>query len=131
MPAVGLVLTGCVSVQFGAGLAVTLFDDLGAAGTVLLRIAFAAVIMAVAFRPSLRGIQRSDARLVVAFGLVLGLMNLCFYEALDRIPLGIAVTIEFAGPLAVAVIGSRKPLDLAWVALAAAGILLLSNPFGA
>lgn len=131
VPAVGLVLTGCVSVQFGAALATTLFDDLGPAGTSLLRIGFAAVVMALVFRPAVRGLRREDARLVVAFGLTLGAMNLTFYEALDRIPLGIAVTIEFAGPLAVAVLGSRRPLDVVWTALAAAGILLLANPGGA
>lgn len=131
MPAVGLVLCGCVSVQFGAALATTLFDDLGPAGTSLLRIGLAAAVMALAFRPSVRGLGRADARLVVAFGLTLGVMNLAFYEALDRIPLGIAVTIEFAGPLAVAVLGSRRPLDLVWTALAAVGIVLLANPGGA
>jgi inner membrane transporter RhtA len=131
VPPVGLVLTGVVSVQFGAALAATLFDDLGAAGTSLLRIGFAALIMAVAFRPRWRGYEAADLRLVAAFGLALGVMNLTFYEALDRVPLGIAVTIEFAGPLAVAVIGSRRALDLLWVALAAAGIVLLANPGGA
>lgn len=131
VPPVSLVLTGVVSVQFGAALATTLFDDLGPAGTSLLRIGFAALIMAAVFRPAVGGLRRDDARLVVLFGLTLGVMNLCFYEALDRIPLGIAVTIEFAGPLSVAVIGSRRPLDLLWVALAAAGILLLANPGGA
>jgi inner membrane transporter RhtA len=131
VPPIGLVLTGVVSVQFGAALATTLFDELGPAGTSLLRIGFAAIIMAVAVRPRLRGIAPDAWRLVVAFGLTLGVMNLAFYEALDRIPLGIAVTVEFAGPLAVAVLGSRRPLDLLWVVLAAAGILLLANPGGA
>ncbi|HEU4657810.1 MAG TPA: DMT family transporter [Capillimicrobium sp.] len=131
VPPVSLVLCGVVSVQFGAALATTLFDDLGPAGTSLLRIGFAALIMAAVFRPAVRGLRGADARLVAAFGVTLGVMNLTFYEALDRIPLGVAVTIEFAGPLAVAVIGSRRPLDLLWTALAAAGIVLLANPGGA
>lgn len=131
VPPVGLVLTGVVSVQFGAALAATAFDDLGPAGTSLLRVGFAAIILAAFARPRLRGHQRSALSLVVAFGLVLGVMNLAFYEALDRIPLGIVVTIEFAGPLMVGVLGSRRPLDLLWVVLAGAGILLLANPGGA
>lgn len=130
VPPLALVLTGIVSVQFGAALATTLFDDLGPAGTVLLRVGFGAVILVVVVRPRWRGRPRADLGLVAAFGVVLGVMNLAFYEALDRIPLGIAVTVEFAGPLAVAVIGSRRALDLAWVVLAAAGILLLANPGG-
>lgn len=131
VPPLALVLTGIVSVQFGAALATTLFDDLGPSGTVLLRIAFAALIMFVAVRPRWRDYDRAALRLVVVFGIALAVMNLSFYEALDRIPLGIAVTIEFAGPLAVAVIGSRRALDLVWALLAAVGIVLLANPFGA
>jgi inner membrane transporter RhtA len=131
VPPVSLVLTGVVSVQFGAALATTLFDDLGPAGTSLLRIGFAALIMAAVFRPAVRGLRREDARLVIAFGLTLGVMNLCFYEALDRIPLGATVTLEFIGPLGVAVWGSRRPLDLVWVAFAAIGVVILANPFGA
>jgi inner membrane transporter RhtA len=128
VPPVGLVLTGVVSVQFGAALAATLFDDLGPAGTSVLRLAFAALILGLVVRPAIRGRSRDDLRLVLWFGLALGVMNLTFYEALDRIPLGIAVTIEFIGPLAVAVLGSRRALDLVWVGLAAGGIVLLANP---
>jgi len=124
--AVGLVVVACVSPQIGAAFAVTLFDDLGPAGAAFLRLAFAAIILLAIWRPVLAG----DLRLPAAFGLALGLMNWTFYEALDRIPLAIAVTIEFTGPLLVAVIGSRRPLDGAWIALAAAGILLLVNPGG-
>ena len=124
--AVGLVIVACVSPQLGAALAVTLFDELGPAGAAFLRLAFAAIILLAIWRPRLAG----DLRLPAAFGLALGLMNWTFYEALDRIPLAIAVTIEFTGPLLVAVIGSRRPLDGAWIALAAAGILLLVNPGG-
>ena len=131
VPPIGLVLCGVTSIQFGAALAATLFDDLGPAGVSLLRLGFAAIILVALARPRVRGRDPRALRLVLLFGLTLGGMNLCFYEALDRIPLGVAVTIEFAGPLGVAVATSRQRLDLVWAALAAAGILLLSNPFGA
>jgi inner membrane transporter RhtA len=99
----------------------------GPAGTVLLRQAFAALVLVLAWRPRIRGRSAADWRLVAAFGVVLATMNLSIYAAIDRIPLGIAVTIEFVGPLGVAVAGSRRALDLLWVALAAGGILLLSD----
>ncbi len=130
VPPLALVLAGIISVQFGAALAVGLFDDVGAAGAVLLRIGFGALILVVVVRPRWRGRARADLGLIAAFGVVLGVMNLTFYEALDHIPLGIAVTIEFWGPLAVAVLGSRRALDLLWVVLAGAGILLLAKPGG-
>jgi len=124
--ATALVLGGIVSVQVGAAFATTLFDELGPGGTVFLRIAFAALLLLAIWRPPLRlgeGVARRD---VVLLGLVLAAMNLSFYVSLDRIPLGIAVTLEFIGPLGVAIVGSRRRLDLLWVGLAAAGILLLS-----
>ncbi len=124
--AVGLVIVAAVSPQIGAAFAVTLFDELGPAGAAFLRLAFAAIILWAIWRPRLTG----DLRLAGAFGVALGLMNWSFYEAIDRIPLAVAVTIEFTGPLLVAVIGSRRPLDLAWVALAAVGIVVLVNPGG-
>jgi inner membrane transporter RhtA len=124
--AVGLVIVAAVSPQLGAAFAVTLFDELGPAGAAFLRLAFAAIVLWAIWRPRLEG----DLRLAGAFGLALGLMNWTFYESIDRIPLGIAVTIEFAGPLLVAVIGSRRPLDGVWIALAAAGIVILVNPGG-
>ncbi len=127
---VALVVAAVSSLQFGAGFAVTLFDELGPAGAAFLRLAIAAVILVALWRPRVRGRPPRDLRLAAAFGITLGLMNLCIYEAMDRIPLGIAVTIEFWGPLAVAVAGSRRALDLLWVALAAAGILLLADPGG-
>lgn len=126
-----LVLSGVTSIQFGAAIAATLFDDLGPSGVSALRLGFAAIILMALFRPRVRGRAPRDLRLVALFGLVLGTMNLTFYEALDRIPLGVAVTIEFAGPLGVAVFASRRRLDLMWAALAAVGIVLLGNPFGA
>src|ERR687896_101383 len=124
--AVGLVLAAALSPQVGAAFAVTLFDELGPAGAAFLRLAFAAMVLWVIWRPRLAG----DLRLAGAFGVALGLMNWSFYEAIGRIPLGVAVTIEFAGPLLVAVIGSRRPLDVVWVVLAAAGIVLLVDPGG-
>ena len=116
--------------QFGAALATTLFDEVGPAGTVLLRVAFAALLLVVLWRPSLRGHAHADLGLAALFGVSLAGMNLAFYESLDRIPLGVAVTFEFVGPLGVAIAGSRRALDLLWVGLAAAGILLLAAPGG-
>lgn len=121
--AVGLVLAAGVSPQLGAAFAVTLFDELGPAGAAFLRLAIAAAILGMLWRPRLTG----DLRLVAAFGIALGLMNWSTYEAIARIPLGIAVTIGFAGPLLVALIGSRRLLDAVWVVLAA-GILILVSP---
>src|SRR5215813_1827963 len=124
--AVGLVVVAAVSPQVGAAFAVTLFDELGPAGAAFLRLAFAAIVLWAIWRPRLTG----DLRLAAAFGAALGLMNWSFYESLDRIPLAVAVTIEFTGPLLVAVIGSRRPLDVVWIALAGAGIVLLVGPGG-
>ena len=124
----GVLVVGAIaSVQFGSALAATLFDRVGPAGAVTLRLVFAAVMLAILWRPRLRGHTRRQLLLAVALGLTLAGMNLSFYEALDRIPLGIAVTIEFVGPLAVAVGGSRRPVDLVWAVLAAAGILALTH----
>jgi inner membrane transporter RhtA len=131
VPAVALVVAGTVSVQFGAALSATIFDEVGPEGATLLRLLLSAAVLGLAWRPPIRGRSRADLRLVAAFGLTLGLMNFAFYEALDRIPLGVAVTIEFAGPVAVAVALSRRRLDLVWVAFAATGIVLLADPFGA
>src|SRR5512147_1377972 len=108
VPPIALVLTGVTSIQFGAALAATMFDDLGAAGVSVLRLGFAALVLMLLFRPRVRGRDHRALRLVAVFGLTLGAMNLFFYEALERIPLGVAVTIEFAGPLGVAVFTSRR-----------------------
>ena len=116
--------------QFGGALAKTLFDEVGPGGAVFMRTLFAALVLTAIWRPRLTGHSRRDLLLIVVYGLSLAGMNATFYASLDRIPLGIAVTFEFVGPLGVAVFGSRRPLDLVWVALAAAGILLLSD-FGA
>jgi inner membrane transporter RhtA len=126
---VALVVVAVFTLQMGAGLAVTLFDDVGPGGVVFLRLAIAAAVLWAVWRP--RGASADDVRVAVAFGLVVGGMNWAIYSAMDRIPLGVAVTIEFLGPLGLAVALSRRALDLLWVALAAGGILLLTQPFGA
>ncbi len=136
-PAV-LVLTGVVSVQVGAGLAARLFSQVPPAAVTGLRLWTAAVLLALlgarGLRREITGLVRrrawTDAAVVVAFGLTLAVMNYCIYQAFARIPLGIAVTVEFLGPLAVAVAASRRALDLAWVALAGAGVALLSQEGG-
>ncbi|HWG11889.1 MAG TPA: EamA family transporter [Streptosporangiaceae bacterium] len=130
-----LVLSGIVSTQIGAGLAARLFHQAPAAAVTGLRLwAAAIVLLIVAARgvtAAVRGVARRrawrDALVVLGFGLCMGAMNFVFYQAIDRIPLGVAVTIEFLGPLAVAVAGSRRLLDLVWVGLAAAGVVLLTS----
>lgn len=124
-PPIPAVLLSVVSVQGGAALAKGLFPVLGAVGTTGLRITLAALMLFAAFRPALSRFTRAQWLAVVPYGVVLGTMNLCFYLALGRIPLGVAVTLEFLGPLVVAVLGSRRVVDFLWVLCAAAGILLL------
>ena len=125
-PPTALVLFPIISVQLGAAVAKSLFDSLGPGGTVFLRITFAALVLFLLVRPKLGGHDRAGYLVAGLFGLVLAGMNFSIYLAFDRIPLGVAVTLEFVGPLAVAVAGSRRMLDLLWVVLAAAGILLLA-----
>jgi inner membrane transporter RhtA len=133
-----LVLTGAVSVQAGAGIAARLFDQVPPAAVTALRLWAAALIMlAVGGRGAARAVaglaQRRawrDAAATIAFGIALAFMNFAIYQAFARIPLGIAVTIEFLGPLAVAVAGARRLASLAWVGLAAAGVLLLAKGSG-
>jgi len=127
---ISLVLGSIVSVQSGAAAATTLFDQIGPAGAVLLRTLFAAVALVILWRPTLHGHTRPELRLVALLGAVLAAMNLSFYAALDRIPLGLAVTFEFVGPLGVAIAGSRRGADLAWAAFAAGGIALISPGIG-
>jgi inner membrane transporter RhtA len=129
IPPPALVLLGIVSVQLGSAIAKHLFGVVGSFGTVALRLFFAAAVLIVVWRPSLR-LSRRTWSVVAAYGVVLGLMNLCFYLALARIPLGIAVTVEFLGPLAVALAGSRRWLDAVWVLLAAGGVVLLMEGRG-
>ncbi len=125
IPAVWLVLGGIVSVQFGAAIAKTLFPLVPPTAMVWLRLATSAVVLLVLARPRVRGRSRRDWLVVLAFGISLLTMNWAIYQSFARIPLGIAVTIEFLGPLVVAVIGSRHPRDLLWVVLAGIGVALL------
>jgi inner membrane transporter RhtA len=129
IPPTALVLLGIVSVQVGAAVAKQLFTVAGSAGTVTLRLVVAAIVLVAIWRPSLR-MDRRTLLVVVTYGAVLAAMNLCFYFALERIPLGAAVTIEFLGPLAVAVAGSRRWLDGVWVLLAGVGVVLLTRVQG-
>lgn len=129
IPPTALVLLGIVSVQVGSALAKHLFSAVGSFGTVSLRLFFAAAVLVLLWRPSLRMDRRTWA-VVLGYGVTLGLMNLCFYLALARIPLGIAVTIEFLGPLVVALAGSRRWLDVFWAGLAAGGVVLLMEGRG-
>lgn len=122
---VGLLLIAMASIQSGASLAKTLFPVVGAQGTTTLRLFFASLILLVILRPWRARLTASSLRTVLIYGLALGAMNFLFYMSLRSVPLGIAVALEFTGPLAVALYGSRKPLDFVWVGLAAGGILLL------
>jgi len=125
IPAPAQVVLAIVSVQVGAALTKGLFTTIGPAGAVFLRSAFGALILLAFWRPQLRGHAPGASATMFAFGLVLAGMNLAFYSALERLPLGAAVTLEFIGPLAVALLGSRRALDFLWGLLAAAGIALL------
>jgi len=127
LAAAGLVVGGLICQEVGAGVAATLFPQVGALGMVALRLGFSAIILLIAFRPSVRGRRRSDWATVIGFGLVLGLMNGLFYEAIARIPLGTAVTIEFIGPLVLSVVMSRRASAWLWAVLALAGVALLGR----
>jgi inner membrane transporter RhtA len=125
----GLLLVDMVILQIGAAFAKHLFHHVDPAGVAALRIGFAAAILLVVWRPSPRMSRRTLA-VVGGYGVTLATMNISFYQAMDRIPLGAAVTIEFIGPLAVALAGSRRALDVLWTLLAALGVLLLSRVHG-
>ena len=125
IPAVWLVITGIISVQVGAAIAKDLFDLVPPTAMVWLRLITSAVILLLVARPRLKGHSGRDWLIVLGFGVSLLVMNWAIYQSFARIPLGIAVTIEFLGPLTVAVIGSRRLTDLIWVALAGMGVALL------
>ena len=135
-PAV-LVLISIASTQLGSALAKTIIQELGSITTVLLRIGLGAITLLLIKRPQIQNYTRNDYLLLILFGLNMAAMNLSFYAAIARIPLGIAVTLEFAGPLGVACANSRQLLDLLWIFLAGFGIFLLTpiegsslNPVG-
>ncbi len=131
VPPLPMVLLAIVSVQFGSSFAKDLFSASTPVTVVWLRLLAAAVVLAVVARPRVRGRTASDWWLVTAYGTCLWVMNLTFYLAIERIPVGLAVTLEFLGPLGVAVAHSRRVRDYLWVALAAGGVLLLGFKPGA
>lgn len=121
LKSVSILLLAMLSIQFAASQAKQLFSVLGVAGTSSLRLLFASIMLMIVFKPWQTNFNRS----VIVYGGSLGLMNLTFYFALQRVPLGIGVALEFIGPLAVAIFSSRKKIDLLWAFLAATGIVLL------
>ncbi len=127
VPAPVLVLLAVLSVQFGGALAATLVPAIGAAGSVTLRLLIGTVILVLVARPRLRGHDRRAWATVVLFGLALGAMNWSFYASLGRLPIGVAVTIEFIGPLVLTVALSRRVVDVVAVLFAAAGVVLISQ----
>jgi inner membrane transporter RhtA len=130
LPPSGAILISCFIVQVGTALAKSMFDTLGALGTVFICKAIAALFLWIMYRPKLKDHGLKDYGLVIALGVALALMNLAFYSAIARIPLGVSATLEFLGPLGVSVLGSRKPSDLVWVALAGSGVFLLAPMVG-
>lgn len=129
LPPIPALLLSMISIQGGAAIAKGLFPLLGPAGVTLLRVGFSALILLIIFRPPLLSLSARQWRAAAIYGAVLGLMNLTFYLSLSYIPLGLAVTLEFLGPLAVALASSKRAADLLWVGLAALGIALIS-PLG-
>ncbi|MFD7841247.1 DMT family transporter [Streptomyces sp. NPDC059761] len=127
---VALVIAAGVSVQFGAALAVMIMPGVGAAGVVTLRLAAAALVLLLLCRPKVRGYSRADWGTVVAFGIAMAGMNGLFYQSIDRIPLGPAVTLEVLGPLVLSVVVSRRLVSLLWAALALGGVVLLAGHGG-
>jgi inner membrane transporter RhtA len=128
VPAPFLLIAAAFSVQSGAALATTLFEEAGALGTVFVRTAFAGLILLLLTRTTLASLRAGPLRHVIGLGVSLACVNSLFYLSIDRVPLGVAVTVEFLGPLAVAVAGSRRRLDFIWILLAGAGVALLGSP---
>ncbi|MFW0109242.1 EamA family transporter [Rothia sp. P13129] len=122
---VWLVLGSCFSLQFGSAFAVHLFPHIGAWGVSLLRLGFASLIVLAFIRPNLRVWNTHQWKATILFGISLGLMNGFFYQAIARIPLGLAVAIEFVGPLILAIALSRRLIDFLWALLAAIGLIIL------
>ncbi|MER7154304.1 EamA family transporter [Streptomyces lydicus] len=126
MPAPGLVMGGVLGLQCGAAFATRLYPAVGPAGVVTLRLCLAAVILTVLWRPGLRA-DRPTLGIAATAGTLLAVHHLSYYEAVDRVPLGAATTMEFLGPFTLALFGSRRAADLLWACLAAAGVVLLSH----
>ncbi|WP_421942733.1 EamA family transporter [Pedobacter sp.] len=126
IPPVPAVILAIISVQGGAAIAKGIFPALGPASTSALRIVLSAIILFIYNRPSLKNLSNAQWKAVSLYGLTLGAMNLVFYFAIARIPLGLGVTLEFIGPLVLAIAGSKRILDFLWVILAAAGIALIA-----
>ncbi len=122
---IGGLLVSMVSIQMGAALAKHLFPLVGASGTTALRLAFAAILLLAVWRPWHLRPSAREVRTLVSYGVSMGLMNFCFYLSLSRIPLGIAVALEFTGPLALSMATSRRVLDFVWIGLAALGLIVL------
>jgi inner membrane transporter RhtA len=129
IPAIPAVLLSIVSVQGGAAIAKSIFPVLGAASASALRICFSAIILFVFNRPSLKNLTNTQWKTVACYGLTLGAMNIVFYMAIARIPLGLGVALEFIGPLVLAMTGSKRIIDFLWVVLAGVGIALIA-PWG-
>ncbi|MBO3457683.1 EamA family transporter [Aetokthonos hydrillicola Thurmond2011] len=130
LPPTSIVLLSIGSTQLGSAIAKSLIKELNPIAVLFLRLGFAAIVLLILWRNQIKGNIRSNYRCLILFSLSLALMNLSFYAAIDRIPLGIAVTIEFVGPLSIAIANSRQFLDLVWVLLAAVGIVLLAPTGG-
>ncbi|MFD6812329.1 EamA family transporter, partial [Streptomyces anthocyanicus] len=124
---VALVVAGGLSVQFGSAVAVLLMPRAGALGVVTLRLVLAALVLLLVCRPKVRGYGRADWGTVVAFGAAMAGMNILFYQSIDRIPLGAAVTLEVLGPLVLSVVASRRLVNLLWAGLAFGGVALLGG----
>ena len=129
VPSTALVMGAVLSVQVGSAIATHLFGTVGPLATAFLRLGFGSLILLAVWRPGLRQFGWHQYRVAILFGLATAAMNASFYSALNRIPLGIAVALEFVGPMTLAVVGSQRALDVLWVVMAAAGIILLT-PWG-
>ena len=125
-----LLAVSIISVQIGAGYAGRLMDDIGPAGVVMLRQGLSALVLLVVTRPTLRGRSRAQWHTIVAFGVILAVMNLSFYAAVERLPLGVAVTIELLGPLGLAAALSRRAVEFVWVGVAVVGVVMLGEGEG-
>jgi inner membrane transporter RhtA len=130
VPPPGLLLVSIVSIQLGAAVAVDLLPLLGPVGTAFLLLSFSALLLIAAARPSVSRSVRGQAGWLLLYGTILGVMNMSFYGSIERIPLGIAVAIEFVGPLGLSAVTSRRRRDFAWIGLAALGIVLLTPDIG-